>query len=143
MKQGSGHKIDKTEGDELPYIDKEGDTNRNYCIMLTANWCTHCKRMYKEIRTLRDKGYRVYVLDIDDYPDLKDKLNRLDPTAPKIGSGAPYTIVRDKGKTKKVFRGFVKAEKVAPHLKHYKTQLKEEADAEKEDQDADMYDLTD
>lgn len=142
-KTGSGHEIDKTEGDELPFIDKAGDTNRNYCIMLTAEWCAWCKKMYKEIEELRDKGYRVYVLDIDDYPDLKDKLNRLDPDAPEIGAGAPYIIIRDKGKTKKVFRGFTKAEKIAPHLKHYNTQLKEEADAEKEDQEKELYDLTD
>lgn len=141
-KTGSGHKIDKTEGDELPFIDKAGDTNRNYCIMLTATWCSWCQKMYDEIKELRDKGYRVYVLDIDDYPDIKDKLNRLDPDAPEIGSGAPYIIVRDKGKTKKVFRGFTKAEKIAPHLKHYKTQLKEEAEAEKEAQEAETYDLT-
>ena len=140
-KTGSGHKIDKTEKDELPFIDKAGDTNRNYCIMLTATWCSWCQKMYKEIETLRKDGYRVYVLDIDDYPDLKDKLNRLDPKAPKIGSGAPWIIIRDGGKTTQVFRGFTKAEKIAPHLKHYKTQLKEEQEQDKEAEETDTYDL--
>lgn len=119
------YEIPEVKEDELPFINKRGDVERNYGILLSAEWCKPCKRMYKVVAKLREEGFRIYVLDVDAFPKIKDKLNRLakNPKAPRIGEGVPWFIVRDKGRTVKMFQGFTNTEKICPHLRPYKEQL--------------------
>jgi thiol-disulfide isomerase/thioredoxin len=120
--------IPEVEGDELPFIDKAGDTNRNYALLISAEWCLPCKMMYKTIARLREEGYRVYILDVDAFPEIKDKLNRLDPQAPHIGLGVPWLVIRESGKTVKVFKGVTDIETIRPFLTVYQDQLDLERD---------------
>jgi thiol-disulfide isomerase/thioredoxin len=125
-----GYKFDipVVEDDELPFIDKAGDTNRNYAVLISAEWCPPCKTMYKTIARLREEGYRVYIFDVDAFPEIKDKLNRLDPQAPHIGLGVPWLVIRESGKTVKVFKGVTDIEMIRPFLTRYQDQLDLERD---------------
>jgi thiol-disulfide isomerase/thioredoxin len=122
--------IPAVEDDELPFIDKAGDTNRNYAVLISAEWCLPCKTMYKTIAQLREEGYRVYVMDMDAFPSIKDKLNRLanNPQAPHIGLGVPWLVIRESGKTVKVFKGVTDIETIRPFLTLYQDQLDLERD---------------
>jgi thiol-disulfide isomerase/thioredoxin len=120
--------IPAVDGDELPFIDKAGDANRNYALLISAEWCPPCKMMYKTIARLREEGYRVYILDVDAFPEIKDKLNRLDPQAPHIGLGVPWLVIRESGKTVKVFKGVTDIETIRPFLTLYQDQLDLERD---------------
>lgn len=104
---------------DLPYIDAEGFTNNNYSILLTASWCKWCHKMYKDtVESLREKGFKVFVIDVDEFPDIKDRIYRRDPTAEKLGfRGVPYFIIREDGKTKKIFYGYTTPEVIIPYLK--------------------------
>jgi len=114
---------------ELPYIDKDGNKDRNYGILLTAKWCNWCYRMYQDtVQPLRDEGFKIYIIDVDEFPDIKERIHRLDPSAEEMGKGVPYFIVRDGGKTKKIFYGYTEAEKIRPHLKNYQEQIDKETD---------------
>jgi hypothetical protein len=108
---------------ELPYIDAEGNQLKNYGIMLTAKWCRWCPIMYENtIKPLREEGYKIYVIDVDDFPDIKDRIYRLDPTAQKMGRGVPYFVVREGGETKKIYFGYTEPHVVRPHLKKHAEQ---------------------
>jgi hypothetical protein len=126
--QGYKFDIPVVDGDELPFIDKAGDANRNYAVLISAEWCLPCKTMYKTIARLRDEGYRVYIFDVDAFPEIKDKLNRLDPQAPHIGIGVPWLVIRESGKTVKVFKGVTDIETIRPFLALYQDQLDLERD---------------
>jgi hypothetical protein len=106
----------------LPYVDKEGFTNNNYAILLTAEWCRWCKLMYRDtIEPLRKEGYKIFIIDIDEFPDIKERIHRLDGDAEKMGQGAPYFVVRQGGKTTKIYYGYTKPNKIRPHLKKPET----------------------
>lgn len=108
---------------ELPYVDAEGNELKNYGIMLTAKWCTWCPKMYRNtVKPLRREGFKIYVIDVDDFPDIKDRIYRLDPTAEKMGRGVPYFVVREGGKTKKIVYGYALPGVVRPHLKKFAEQ---------------------
>lgn len=108
----------KLKADEIPYIDKEGFRNNNYGIMLTATWCHWCRKMYKDaVEPLRAEGFKVYVIDVDEFPDIKDKIHRLDTSAEKMGRIVPCFVVRQGGKTTKMFSGYVTADTLRPHMK--------------------------
>ena len=47
-----------------PDIKKAGHEKKNYLVMLSADWCVWCKRMYPQMQQLRDEGYIVYIFDI-------------------------------------------------------------------------------
>ena len=126
--QGYKFDIPKVEDSELPFIDEAGDTDRNYAILISAEWCLPCKTMYKIVAQLREEGYRLYILDIDAFPKIKDKLNRLDPKAPHIGAGVPWLVIREGGKTVKVFKGVTDIETIRPFLTLYQDQLDLEQD---------------
>ncbi|MHC4370202.1 MAG: thioredoxin family protein [Planctomycetota bacterium] len=131
-----GYKFDipVVEDDELPFIDAAGDTDRNYAVLISAEWCLPCKTMYKTIAQLREEGYRVYVMDVDAFPEIKDKLNRLanNPQAPQIGLGVPWLVIRESGKTVKVFKGVTDIETIRPFLTLYQDQLDRERDKDGE-----------
>jgi hypothetical protein len=120
--------IPEVEGDELPFIDKAGDTNRNYAVLISAEWCLPCKTMYKTVARLREEGYRVYIFDVDAFPGIKDKLNRLDPQAPRLGAGVPWLVIRESGQTIRVFKGVTNIETIRPFLTLYQAQLDLERD---------------
>lgn len=103
---------------ELPYIDAQGNKNNNYAILLTATWCTWCHKMYNDtVEPLRKKGFKIYIIDIDEFPDIKTRIYRLDKTAQRMGRGVPYFIIRQSGKTTKIIQGYTSADKIRPHLK--------------------------
>ena len=123
---------------ELPYIDSQGYAGNKYGIMLTAEWCGWCQKMYGDtVDPLRKDGYKVFVIDMDQFPDIKDRIYRRDPTAEKMGRGAPYFIVREGGKTKKVFYGYTRPGLIKDFLK--KPDKLEKPEDEPDDND--LYDL--
>jgi len=89
----------------------------NYGVLISANNCVHCTRMYPIVQELKKQGYKVYVYNSSDYPKIKAQLNALDTSARQIGRGAPWFIVRSGGKTVKVFRGYRSLEVLLPHMK--------------------------
>jgi hypothetical protein len=108
---------------ELPYVDAEGNQLKNYGIMLTAEWCSWCPKMYRNtVEPLRREGYKIYVIDVDTFPDIKDRIYRLDTTAEKMGLGVPYFVVREDGKTKKIIYGYALSGLIRPHLKKFAEQ---------------------
>lgn len=121
---------------DLPYIDAEGFAGNNYAIFLTATWCHWCHKMYDHtIEPLRKEGYKIVVIDVDEFPDIKDRIYRRDPTAEKMGRGVPYFIIREDGKTKKLYYGYTSAATIRPHIK---LPVKPETEP---DNNNDLYDL--
>lgn len=103
---------------EIPYVDAEGFTDNNYAILLTASWCKYCKMMYNDtIEPLRKEGYKIFVVDIDEFSDIKERIYRLDKSAGKMGRGVPYFVVREGGETTKIYHGYTSPDKIRPHLK--------------------------
>ena len=104
--------------DELPYVDKEGFTDNNYAILLTADWCKWCKIMYRDtVEPLRKEGYKIFIIDIDEFSDIKERIHRLDKNAEKMGRGAPYFVIRQGGETTKIYYGYTGPDKIRPNLK--------------------------
>lgn len=105
--------------DELPYV---LDKNANYAIVLGGPSCIYCKKMYPIVKQLRKEGYTVYYIDTEVWPDIKQRLNRLkgDKKVDDIGSGIPWTVVRENNKTIKLFRGYIAIDKIRPWLKKKK-----------------------
>jgi len=52
-------------------IIEDGNEKKNYLVMLTAEWCHWCKKMYPLMKSLKADGYLVYVFDVDE-PQNKD-----------------------------------------------------------------------
>lgn len=103
---------------DLPYVDAEGFTGNNYAIFLTATWCHWCHKMYDDVvGPLRKDGFKVFVIDVDEFPDIKDRIYRRDPTAEKMGRGVPYFVIREGGETKKIYYGYTTAGYIRPHMK--------------------------
>lgn len=119
----TGHEL---EPDELPYIDAQGNKDNNYAIFLTATWCHWCHKMYKDtVEPLREEGFKIYIIDVDEFRDIKARIHRLDTTAEKMGRGVPYFVVREGGKTKKLISGYTSATIIRPHLKKLKEQTED------------------
>jgi thiol-disulfide isomerase/thioredoxin len=104
---------------EIPYVDESGDTFSNYAIVVGAPFCLYCKKMYPIIKQLREEGYTVYYINIEEWPDIKERLNKVkgDPKVSDIGLGIPWTIIRENNKTIKLFRGYIAIDKIRPWLK--------------------------
>lgn len=62
----------KTEVDFTPQLIKDqGNENKNYIVMISADWCHWCKKMYPMVQELRDAGYIVYVFEVT-RPEFED-----------------------------------------------------------------------
>jgi len=98
-----------------PYV-KEEDAQKNYMVMYTAEWCIWCQRMYPVIKTLREEGYIVYVVDADKHPEAVERH--------KVES-LPTFIFMNKGKEASRIEGACLKGKIKRRLKTRKEQEKE------------------
>ena len=75
-----------------PMICKQGDCKKTYLLFFTAKWCPACRKMYAAIEQLRNEGYIVYVLDVDDFPDAAEKCRaKMLPTFVIMSNGEEIT----------------------------------------------------
>lgn len=109
-----------------PHVCKNGDCLRNYAIMISATWCSPCKRMYPVVEELRKEGYKIYVytIDTEEFRDLDAKYNV---------SRYPTFIVFNKGKETKRRSGITKPKWFSDNLTVYKD--------EDDEEDTNPYDL--
>lgn len=95
-------RTDGTKNEFPEVIMSSGDADKLFCVMISASWCTPCKRMYQTINELRKEGYIFFVFDIenDDYKhfDAKFKASSV-PTFIIFNKGSE--VVRTVGITKK------------------------------------------
>lgn len=73
------------------YIKEQGFENHNYVVMISADWCKWCKKMYPDLLELRKKGYIVYIFETN-RPEFKNYAALYKATA------YPTFIVFDGGK---------------------------------------------
>lgn len=99
-------------GDDCKCFDemicKAGDCKKNYLVFFTAKWCGPCKKMYGIINRLRDAGYIVYVIDVNDFPDAAKKAN---------AHTLPTFIVMDNQKEVERFIGITSEDDLTKNLK--------------------------
>lgn len=83
-------------------------------MVFGAKWCKPCIPMHAVVRQLRDEGFLVYYVDIDEHTDdLKGAGIKLD--------AIPTTYVYDKGNVVKTFTSFTAADVLREHLSKPKT----------------------
>lgn len=56
--QGNG-KVDFTP----EHIKKQGYEKKNYLVMISADWCIWCKKMYPMLLEMRKEGYIIYIFE--------------------------------------------------------------------------------
>jgi thiol-disulfide isomerase/thioredoxin len=72
-----------------PLICKHKACKTNYAVFFTARWCAACRVMYPMVNSMREKGYTIFVLDVDDYPEAARLAN---------AHTLPTTIIFEGGK---------------------------------------------
>lgn len=45
------------------HIKKQGNEKKNYLVMISADWCVWCKKMYPTLLKLREDGYIIYIFE--------------------------------------------------------------------------------
>lgn len=97
--------------DEL--ICKAGSCKRNYAVFFTARWCAACRVMYPTVNKMREAGYIVYVLDVDDFPEAAKQAN---------AHSLPTTVIIDKQEEVQRFIGVTRYDELVKHLRTKKDQ---------------------
>lgn len=100
------------------HITKQGNENKNYVVMISASWCGPCKKMYPEMKKLREKGYIIYIFDTT-------KKEFEDYAALYAINAYPTFIVYDKGKEVRRSVGVTNKSWFKKHLKLKKNQKDE------------------
>lgn len=50
--------------------------NKPHFVLFSASWCSPCQNMKRDIQSTNIlAGYNVYIIDVDEYPQLKAKYN--------------------------------------------------------------------
>lgn len=104
-------------------IKKQGNENKNYAVMISASWCTPCKKMYPHMAELRKRGYIIYVFDatqteFENYAALY------------AVKAYPTFIIYDKGSEVQRSEGITNRTWFKKHLKLKKDQIDEPIDPE-------------
>lgn len=89
-------------------ICKQESCSKNYAVLFTARWCAACRIMYPMVTQLRNEGYIVYVLDVDDYPEAARLAN---------AHSLPTTVIFDKGAEIQRHIGVTRLEVLKENLK--------------------------
>jgi thioredoxin 1 len=107
-----------------PSICERGDCRLNYVVLFTAKWCGACKAMYPNMEKLESQGYIVYLVDVDEHPDVvKDhKVKRM-----------PTILIFDQGKEVKRYVGTQSFNELKSQLKTRDQQPAPKPDAGKSD----------
>jgi thioredoxin 1 len=45
------------------HIKKQGNEKKNYLVMISADWCIWCKKMYPMLLEMRKEGYIIYIFE--------------------------------------------------------------------------------
>jgi thiol-disulfide isomerase/thioredoxin len=107
------------------HIKRQDNEQKNYVVMISADWCIWCKRMYPMMKELREKGYIVYIFETN-REEFKDYAALY-----KVGS-YPTFIVYDKAKEVDRTTGKTTEEWFKKRLK---TRKEQEADVKPEPSD--------
>lgn len=88
----------------------DGNKGKNYLVMISADWCLPCKRMYPTMAELKKQGYIVYIFDttIEEFQDYAALYNT---------NAYPTFIIFDKGKETDRTLGMTQEKWFKDHLK--------------------------
>lgn len=109
---------------------ENGDCQKNYIVLFTAQWCPQCPRMKKTLAKLEEEGYIVYYIDTDENQEAAEEFNI---------TKLPTTVIMDKGQEVTRFEGVVPAKSVTKDVK----KRDEQPDPEPVDNGDTDYDFTD
>lgn len=90
-----------------PFVCKSNMCEKNYLVLCSAKWCKYCPKMYGVVKQLREEGYSVYFIDVDEYPAFI-QTHRV--------TSFPCAIVRHHRQEMIRFNGVTPIEKIRPHL---------------------------
>lgn len=99
-------------------IKEQGNENKNYAVMISAEWCAPCKKMYPHMADLRKQGYIIYIFDT-----TKEEFKNY--AALYAVNAYPTFIIYDKGKEVRRSGGITNKSWFKKHLKLKKDQKDE------------------
>lgn len=100
------------------HIKNKGDEKMNYAVVISADWCVWCKRMYPMLLELRKEGYIIYIFETN-RPEFEDFAALYNVRA------YPTTIIYDNAEEVKRHIGKVEKEWLEKNLKTRKEQKAE------------------